>query len=136
MSILPIIFGHNHGLRLPMKIDVKTRYLLEHSKPEQDRYVFSYTIRIENDGRETVQLISRYWHIRDANEKVQEVEGLGVVGEQPTLEPGESYTYTSGTVIATRNGTMQGHYIMQKLDKSQFTAEIPAFYLAAPNALH
>jgi len=119
-----------------MKIDVKTRYLDEQSTPDDEKYVFAYTISIENTGRDTVQLISRYWHIRDANEQVQEVQGLGVIGEQPTLKPGERYTYTSGTVINTPNGTMLGHYTMQRQDGSQFEAKIPAFSLAIPHALH
>ena len=117
-------------------ISVETHYLAEQSDPQANRFVFSYHITISNNNDETVQLISRYWRITDGNEQVQEVEGEGVVGEQPFIGPGSSFSYTSGTVLATEVGSMQGHYEMQTDDEEQFITEIAPFTLAQPNALH
>lgn len=120
----------------PIHIDVETHYLDEQSDPDNKRYVFSYFITISNQGTEQVQLLSRYWMITDGNQKIQEVEGEGVIGEQPKIQPGESYSYTSGTVIATEVGSMSGHYKMITESGEQFDAQIPTFTLALPNALH
>ncbi len=117
-------------------IDVKTAYLPEQSDPDKQRFVFSYHITITNHDPQTVQLLSRRWLIVDGNEQIQEVEGEGVVGEQPVIEPEQSYSYTSGTVLSTRVGCMQGHYEMKTTDGEQFQAPIQPFTLAQPNALH
>jgi ApaG protein len=117
-------------------IDVATRYLDDQSEPEQDRYVFAYTIRIHNHGQVPAQLISRHWIITDANGKVQEVRGDGVVGEQPRLEPGESFEYTSGAVLETGLGTMRGSYRMRTDDGTAFDAPIDPFTLSIPRTLH
>ncbi len=123
-------------IQRPIIIDVETEYLDEQSDPENKRYVFSYTITISNDDGENVQLLSRYWKITDGDQHVQEVEGEGVIGEQPVIEPGKSYRYTSGTVIATEVGSMAGHYNMRLASGEDFQTPIPAFTLATPNALH
>ena len=120
----------------PVNIDVETQYLDEQSDPDNKRYVFSYLITITNNDTEAVQLLSRYWQITDGDQQIQEVEGQGVIGEQPTISPGESYTYTSGTVIATEVGSMAGHYRMRTVSGDHFEAPIQAFTLALPNALH
>lgn len=117
-------------------VDVQTRYIDEQSAPDQDRYVFSYTITIRNDGEKPAQLISRHWIITDANNKVQEVRGEGVVGEQPRLQPGEQFRYTSGTMLETPVGSMRGSYQMVAEDGVEFDAEIPAFTLSIPRTLH
>ncbi|MEH6579607.1 MAG: Co2+/Mg2+ efflux protein ApaG [Amphritea sp.] len=119
-----------------ISIDVETSYLAEQSDPDKQRYVFSYHITITNHDQQSVQLLSRRWLIVDGNEKIQEVEGEGVVGEQPVIAPEQSYSYTSGTVLATRVGSMQGHYEMKTTDGEQFQAPIQPFTLAQPNALH
>jgi ApaG protein len=117
-------------------IDVATRYLDEQSEPEQDRYVFAYTIHIRNNGSVPAQLLGRHWVITDANGVVQEVSGEGVVGEQPWLQPGEDFSYTSGAVLQTNLGTMQGCYDMLADDGTRFEALIPAFTLCVPRTLH
>ncbi len=119
-----------------VEIEVETAYLPEQSDPESRRFVFSYHITITNHNTQAVQLLNRRWMIVDGNEQVQEVEGEGVVGEQPVIAPEDSYSYTSGTVLATSVGSMQGHYQMQADDGQLFTAPIPPFTLAQPNALH
>jgi len=113
-----------------------TQYLADQSDESADKYVFSYTITIRNAGNATAQLISRHWVITDARGQVQEVRGLGVVGAQPTLRPGESFEYTSGTSIATAVGTMRGTYQMVGEDGSRFDATIPEFTLSVPRVLH
>ena len=117
-------------------IYVATRYLDEQSEPEQDRYVFAYTIHIRNNGKVPARLIGRHWVITDANGKVQEVTGEGVVGEQPWLRPGDDFCYTSGTVLETHLGTMHGSYEMLADDGTRFDAPIPAFTLSVPRTLH
>ena len=112
------------------------RFLPEHSNPEQGLYVFAYTITIENQGERAAQLISRHWIITDDRQAVQEVRGLGVVGEQPLLAPGESYTYTSGCTLQTPIGTMKGSYQFINPEGKQFNATIPEFLLAVPSKLH
>jgi ApaG protein len=114
----------------------KTQYLADQSDEAADRYVFAYTITIRNTGAATAQLLSRHWIITDANGKIQEVKGLGVVGEQPKLAPGESYEYTSGAAIATPVGTMRGSYQMLAEDGTKFDAPIPEFTLSIPRVLH
>ena len=117
-------------------IDVDTRYLDEQSEPEQDRYVFAYTIHIRNRGTVPARLLGRHWVITDANGNVREVSGEGVVGEQPWLQPGEDFTYTSGAVLETQLGTMEGRYDMIADDGTRFDAPIPAFTLSIPRTLH
>jgi len=117
-------------------IAVETAYLPDQSDPDAKRFVFSYHITITNRNEQPVQLLTRRWMIVDGNEQVQEVEGEGVVGEQPVIAPDESYSYTSGTVLATSVGSMQGQYQMQADDGQTFVAPIDAFTLAKPNALH
>ena len=112
------------------------QYLAEQSDPDAERYVFAYTITIRNIGTVAAQLISRHWLITDANEEVQEVRGLGVVGHQPLLQPGESFEYTSGASLSTPVGTMRGSYQMVAEDGTQFEADIPEFTLAMPRVLH
>lgn len=119
-----------------IRVDVETSYLDEQSDPRQSRYVFAYTITIRNTGTIAAQLISRHWLITDANEEVQEVRGLGVVGHQPLLQPGESFEYTSGASLNTPVGTMRGSYQMVAEDGTPFEAEIPEFTLALPRVLH
>jgi len=117
-------------------IDVATRYLDDQSAPDEDRYVFAYTIQIRNAGKFPARLLARHWVITDANGKVEEVQGEGVVGEQPWLRPGEAFEYTSGAVLETGLGTMQGSYEMLADDGTSFEAPIPAFTLAIPRTLH
>jgi ApaG protein len=117
-------------------VSTRTRYVPEQSDVNESRYVFAYTITIKNTGAVPAQLISRHWIITDAGHKTQEVRGLGVVGEQPLLEPGESFEYTSGTSIATPVGTMRGTYQMVAADGVKFDAAIPEFTLAIPRTLH
>lgn len=119
-----------------IKIDVATRFLPEQSDPEAHRFVFSYEITITNDHTQPVQLLSRRWVVTDGNEHVQEIEGEGVVGEQPVIQPNHSYQYTSGTVLATHVGSMFGHYNMETAEGDAFQTPIPPFTLARPNALH
>ena len=117
-------------------IDVATRYIDEQSEPDRDRYVFAYTIHIRNTGSGPARLLGRHWVITDANGKVEEVAGDGVVGEQPWLRPGDDFTYTSGAVLETHQGTMEGTYAMLADDGTRFEAPIPAFVLAVPRTLH
>ena len=119
-----------------IKIIVRPQYLDGQSKPEDEHYVWAYTITIENHGRETVTLRTRYWKITDAHGAVQEVRGAGVVGEQPTLRPGDSYSYTSGCPLKTSSGFMVGAYQMQKDDGSLINVDIPAFSLDSPHEKH
>ncbi len=117
-------------------VSVDTEYLDEQSIPEEDRFVFAYHIRIRNDGDQAATLRSRHWFIANGNADVQEVKGEGVVGEQPTIEPGETYRYSSGSVLSTRVGSMRGYYVMEADDGTLFHATIPVFTLATPNALN
>ena len=114
----------------------KATYVADQSDPSKDQYVFAYTITISNTGSIPAQLISRHWIITDANGKVLEVKGLGVVGQQPLLKPGESFEYTSGTHLETAVGTMHGTYQMIAEDGRQFDAPIPSFTLSVPRILH
>lgn len=117
-------------------VQVETFYIPAQSDAAAERFVFAYTITIRNDSALPVKLLRRYWSITDANGKHTEVRGDGVVGEQPELAPGSSYTYTSGAVLETPVGTMQGHYEMQTKDGDLFETPIPLFRLAVPNVLN
>lgn len=119
-----------------IRVVARSQYVEDQSNPALARYVFAYTITIENTGDVAAQLLSRHWIITDANGKVEEVRGDGVVGEQPLLVPGETFRYTSGAVLETPLGTMHGSYRMIGQDGLSFDAPIPAFRLAVPNALH
>ena len=119
-----------------IKITIETNYIPEQSLPEQSRYVFAYTITIANIGTAPARLLRRHWIITDANNKVQEVHGDGVVGQQPHLLPGEIYQYTSGAILETPIGCMQGNYDMLADDGVEFAATIPLFSLTMPRALH
>ncbi len=122
--------------RYTCSVAVETAFIAEQSDIEQNRYAFSYTITITNTGNVSAQLISRHWVITDATDNVQEVKGLGVVGEQPLLKPGQQFSYTSGTMLTTPMGTMHGSYHLTAEDGTQFDAEIPPFSLAMPRVLH
>jgi ApaG protein len=117
-------------------IAARSAYLAEQSDPEKNRYAFAYTITIRNTGKVAAQLVSRHWIITDSNQQVQEVRGLGVVGEQPRLEPDQQFEYTSGTTLGTPVGTMRGSYQMVAADGTQFDAPIPQFVLSVPRVLH
>jgi ApaG protein len=117
-------------------VDVETIYVEHQSAPELGRYVFAYTITIRNEGEVPAKLLTRHWVITDANGKVQEVRGEGVVGEQPHLQPGQGFQYTSGTMIETPVGSMHGSYQMLADNGVEFDAEIPAFTLSIPRTLH
>jgi len=122
--------------RCDIRIEVATSYVGEQSEPDRGRYVFSYTITISNEGNVPARLISRHWIITDSNGKVQEVSGDGVVGEQPHLGPGQSFRYSSGAVLETPVGAMQGLYRMQTDNGMRFDAPIAPFTLAVPGLLH
>ena len=117
-------------------VTVRTQYLEDQSNPDASQYVFAYAVTIKNTGSVTAQLISRHWLITDANDRVQEVRGLGVVGHQPLLAPGEQFEYTSGTSLATPQGTMRGNYFCVAEDGEQFESKIPEFVLSLPRTLH
>jgi ApaG protein len=119
-----------------IEITVETLYLSEQSEPAGERFVFAYTITIRNTGQTPARLLNRHWIITDANGKVQEVQGEGVVGEQPQIAPGKQHRYSSGAVIETPVGTMEGSYGMQTDDGTSFRAPIPRFRLAVPGVLH
>ncbi len=119
-----------------IRIGVETNFISGQSDPSRKRYVFAYTITIENIGSVAAQLLTRHWIITDASGQVQEVKGNGVVGEQPHLAPGDSFRYTSGAVLETPVGTMQGTYHMVTDEGSRFEAPIAVFRLAVPNVLH
>ena len=116
-------------------ISVQTQYL-KNQVPDKDKYVFAYKITVHNNGQQSLQLINRYWLITDGNGKKTEVEGAGVIGEQPHIKPDESFQYTSGAILDTPVGTMQGFYEMQREDGQRFQAPIKVFSLAVPNALN
>lgn len=124
--------GDNYNI----SINVKTQFIEEQSDTDKNRYVFSYTITILNKGSVSAQLLSRHWVITDSNQKVQDVKGEGVVGEKPYLQPGNTFNYTSGTVLETPFGTMRGSYQMVADDGTQFEAEVEEFILTAPRTLH
>ena len=119
-----------------VKVTALPQFVAEQSDPDAERYVFAYTITVENVGTVTAQLISRHWIITDGNSNVQEVRGLGVIGEQPLLRPGEKFEYTSGCQLETPVGTMRGTYQLVAEDGTAFEAEIPEFTLSIPRVLH
>lgn len=123
-------------IRYQIDVSVNSDYVAEQSQPGDQRYVFAYTVTIQNSGKEAARLINRHWIIADSNGKVQEVRGEGVVGEQPHLKPGESYRYTSGTILETPIGSMHGSYEMLADDGTRFDADIHPFSLATPTSLH
>jgi len=118
-----------------IRVEVSTSYLDEQSSPSEQRYVFSYTITIRNEGQRAAKLLTRHWIITDANGRVKEVRGEGVVGEQPHLEPGQGFRYSSGAVLETPVGTMEGSYQMVDAEGHRFDAPIPPFRLAIPGIL-
>jgi len=117
-------------------ISTETRFIDKESNAEQSRFVFAYTIVIENSGTQPAKLLNRHWHITDAQGDVQEVQGPGVVGQQPRLEPGESFRYTSAAVLTTPVGSMHGHYEFVDDEGERFLAPIQAFSLSVPNLVH
>ena len=122
--------------RYEIAVKVATTFIPDQSDVKDSRYVFSYTIKITNIGNVAAQLISRHWVITDADNQVQEVRGLGVVGEQPLLEPNASFEYTSGTMLNTPVGVMRGSYFFTAVDGTQFEVPIPSFTLSMPRVLH
>jgi len=122
--------------RYEVTVEPVARFLADQSDPAKNEYVFTYTITITNTGDIAAKLLGRHWIITDADHKVQEVKGLGVVGQQPLLQPGESFEYTSGASIPTSVGTMQGSYQMLAADGKAFDAPIPPFTLSVPRTLH
>jgi len=127
---------HQDPADTAIKVDVATRYLEDDSDPEDDKFVFAYTITITNQGDTAAKLLTRHWVITHGNGKTQEVKGEGVVGEQPLIKPGQGYQYTSGTILETPVGTMGGSYHMIDEDGQQFDATIPDFVLSGPHTLH
>jgi ApaG protein len=119
-----------------IQIAAQVKYIEEQSDEADNRYVFSYTITVTNNGDSAAQLLGRHWVITDSNNQVQEVRGQGVVGEQPVIKPGQSFGYTSGTVLSTPVGTMTGSYQMVAEDGTKFDAPIPQFVLSVPRVLH
>lgn len=115
-----------------LTVRVKPVYLAKQSEPAKSRYVWAYEVTIENDGQDTVQLLDRYWHITDGNGRVEEVEGPGVIGKQPILRPGQSFTYASGCPLSTPSGIMVGHYGMLSGTGDRFRIAIPPFSLDLP----
>lgn len=120
----------------PIEVTVKARFLDDQSSPPDNRYVFAYAVQIRNVGSSAAKLVSRHWVITDANGKIQEVRGEGVVGEQPWIRPGEDYQYTSGAIIESAIGTMRGSYQMVGEDGARFEAPIAEFTLSVPRTLH
>lgn len=125
-----------HPHEYEISVSVEPNYLADQSAPDEERYVFSYTVTIRNTGEKPARLLTRHWIITDGNGKSQEVRGEGVLGEQPHLDPGEQYRYTSGTVSETPVATMQGSYQMMADDGTRFEADIPIFTLSMPHVLH
>lgn len=119
-----------------IRVTPESTYVKEQSDPDDGRYVFAYTITIENVGRIAAKLLSRRWLITDGDGRIEEVYGPGVVGEQPLLQPGEAFRYRSGAVLKTAVGSMQGSYQMEAVDGHRFDAPIPAFTLSGPRVLH
>lgn len=119
-----------------VEVEVEARYVTEQSKPEANRYVFAYEITLRNLGLMPARLHTRHWIVTDANGKVEETRGPGVVGEQPRLQPGEEYSYTSGAVLETQVGTMRGAYLFHADDGTDFEVPVPEFVLSVPRTLH
>jgi ApaG protein len=119
-----------------IRVATEVAYLPDQSDPDNDQYVFAYTMTVTNAGTVAARIVSRHWIITDGNRQVQEVRGVGVVGQQPVLKPGESFEYTSGASIPTQVGTMRGEYQMIADDGHAFDADIPQFTLSVPRTLH
>ena len=119
-----------------IKVDVKSQHLAKQSRPQNNQYTFAYTITIHNTGTIAAKLLTRHWIITNGDGKEQEVRGVGVIGEQPYLQPGERYQYTSGVVLETPVGSMHGSYHMVADDDHEFDADVPMFSLSCPQALH
>jgi ApaG protein len=119
-----------------LTVSVRTQYLEDQSDPDRNRFVFAYAVTIKNTGQVAAQVISRLWTITDANNHIENVRGLGVVGHQPLLQPGEQFEYTSGSSLATPQGSMTGEYFCVAEDGEQFVAKIPEFVLSLPRTLH
>lgn len=119
-----------------LTVSVRTQYLEDQSDPDRNKYVFAYAVTIKNTGQVAAQVISRLWIITDANNHVENVRGLGVVGHQPLLQPGEQFDYTSGSSLSTPQGSMHGEYFCVAEDGEQFVARIPEFILSLPRTLH
>jgi len=126
----------NDAANYAISVEVAPRFLDDQSTPEDGRYAFAYTIRILNQGRVAARLVARHWRITDANGRTERVDGDGVIGEQPRLRPGEDFRYTSGVMLETEHGTMQGHYDMVADDGTEFAAPIAPFVLTVPRTLH
>ena len=123
-------------LRYHVRVDAQSTYVAEQSDPEEKRFVFTYTVSIHNEGTLPAQLLHRYWKITDGDGLIREVHGDGVVGEQPTIVPGDVFSYTSGAVLETAVGTMEGYFEMHAADGETFRTAIPVFSLLQPSALH
>jgi len=128
--------GKRRAKPYDIQVSVLSRFLDDQSVPRENRYVFAYTVTIANKGEQPARLIARHWIITDANGKVQEVHGEGVVGEQPWMRPGDDFQYTSGAVLETAVGTMRGSYQLVADDGTKFIAPIPEFTLSIPRTLH
>ena len=126
----------NKLLEHKISVTVKSVYLEDHSEPSEDTFLWAYQVKIKNNSKDTVKLISRYWKIIDANGNSKEVRGEGVVGEQPILEPGKTFEYTSGTPLQTSSGLMHGSYFMINNDGLDFEVKIPAFSLDIPDIVN
>ena len=122
--------------RYQIDVSVVTRYLSEQSQPDQQRFAFAYTVTVQNNGSLPAQLLSHHWVITDGDGHVEEVRGAGVIGQQPLIAAGQQHVYSSGSVIGTRVGNMQGSFLMRAEDGEQFKAIIAPFRLAVPGALH
>ena len=119
-----------------IQVSVETEFLADQSDPDNQRWVFAYHITIRNEGTVSARLLTRHWVITDGEDRVQEVHGEGVIGEQPHIAPGQEFSYTSGAILETEVGSMRGSYQMIGEDGTHFDAEIPMFTLAVPHALH
>jgi len=126
----------SEALTQDVRVTVRARYSEEHSAPASSRWFFLYTIRIANEGETPVQLLNRHWTIIDATGHTEEVHGPGVVGEQPVLEPGQAFEYTSGCPLTTPFGSMAGSFEMQRADGTEFEAEVGLFQLMQPGSIH
>ena len=136
MAIPAAASSSSEAVTNDIRVQVEARYSREHSRSDRFQWFFLYTVTVSNEGNETVQLISRHWVITDATGRVQEVRGEGVVGEQPVLEPGDSFEYTSGCPLETPFGSMTGSYQMMSVSGGRFDAEIAEFLLCEPGAIH
>jgi len=136
VSYSELLYHLNMSEKNKIIVEASPLYIESQSSPDESRYVFAYTITITNVGISPAKLLSRHWLITDSNGKIQEVRGEGVIGEQPYLKPGESYRYTSGAMIETPVGIMQGKYLMRSESGDQFKAPVPQFTLSIPRTLH